>query len=84
MRSIFLSVTFVLAACGGGNKQSTTAAPTGGGDSAPAPACQGHMANGQCYPDFAAACAALSCEAPRECISLETMPPQTECRDAPK
>jgi hypothetical protein len=80
---LLLSITFALAACGGGNKQSSTA-PTGGGDSAPPPSCQGHMANGQCYPDFASACAAIACEAPRECISLESMPPQTECRDAAK
>jgi hypothetical protein len=78
-----LVLAFALIACLGKQKAAPTAT---GGDTAAAtqPTCDGHMANGQCHADFAAACAALSCAAPMECISLETMPPQAQCRTPPK
>ncbi len=84
MKNLLMLGALLLAACGGGTKTTNTASPAAPATGSDAPACQGHMAAGQCYPDFAAACAALACQAPDECISLESMPPQAECRAQPK
>jgi hypothetical protein len=78
MTKLMIVGVLAMTACGGGQKTAPPPSPV-----AETPSCQGHLANAQCYPDLAAACAALACEAPNECISLESFPPQAECRVPP-